>query len=436
MQVVGIIIVFLSVIDIRKADTSNHSTALDTRTTRASNESCEEHVYIFMNPGSGGGKGAELLSAGIRGMRLSLGESHVVLSVYDLRYGESGKKPGFLDISKLVNDNSCIDSEHPVRIIAAGGDGTVVWAMSESVQYGIDITKVVFGTIPFGTGNDFAFVYGWGSDPPKHLLKHQFKELKKLLLQWLSADLVPHDLWNVRIHIDPARGRILQYSGSLLRRIPLAGTDGTLEKMMGNYFSLGAESRIGFDFDRSRTKRRALNKAVYAWMGSKRLVSRESNVGEYMEMCSDGGDILFTTNENEKSGRSLIGTPSSLIFLNINSFAAGLDLWASASKVGVRNPKRSVFDPQDSGDGKLEVMAYNSLLGIVVERIRKGIGKGHRIGQSQGPFLLKFRDHGSLFRIYLQVDGEYYAAERPESVEISHNMTMRVLRKHKELRLE
>jgi diacylglycerol kinase (ATP) len=428
MQLIAIIFSFLAVGVPPRSYASEDSVRVNSTGSQIPDAACDNFVYIFLNPGSGGGKGAELASAGIRRMRISVGESHVTLTVYDLRDGETGKKPGFIDVANLINNNTCIDFEHPVRIIAAGGDGTVVWAMSESVQYGIDIEKMAFGTIPFGTGNDFSKVYGWGSDPPKNLIENQLKELKKLLLKWLSADLVAHDLWNVRIRIDPNNGRILQHSGNQLRRIPMSRNGGTLEKKMGIYFSLGVESRIGFDFDGSRTSKRSLNKAVYAWMGYKRLVDHKSYIGKHLEMCSDGNETLFTAIETSKLVPSLLGNPSSLIFLNINSFAAGLDVWGAASKLGVRNPRRSEFDPQNAGDGKLEVLAFHSLLGLAAERLRRRNGNGYRIGQSRGPFVLKFRDIGSFFRVYMQVDGEYYQVEKPESVEISHNMSVRVLR--------
>jgi len=37
-----------------------------------------------------------------------------------------------------------------------------MWAVQEMIAAQIDFQKCVIGTIPFGTGNDFSRVHGWG----------------------------------------------------------------------------------------------------------------------------------------------------------------------------------------------------------------------------------------------------------------------------------
>lgn len=38
-----------------------------------------------------------------------------------------------------------------------------MWVVEEMIEYGIDFKRCPLGTIPFGTGNDFSRVVGWGS---------------------------------------------------------------------------------------------------------------------------------------------------------------------------------------------------------------------------------------------------------------------------------
>ena len=47
-----------------------------------------------------------------------------------------------------------------IRLIVAGGDGTVMWVVEECMKHRIDTARVAIGVIPFGTGNDFSRVLG------------------------------------------------------------------------------------------------------------------------------------------------------------------------------------------------------------------------------------------------------------------------------------
>ena len=46
--------------------------------------------------------------------------------------------------------------------VICGGDGTVMWVVSELAKHGIDPNAVLLSIIPLGTGNDFSRNLGWG----------------------------------------------------------------------------------------------------------------------------------------------------------------------------------------------------------------------------------------------------------------------------------
>lgn len=46
--------------------------------------------------------------------------------------------------------------------VVCGGDGTVMWVVSELVKHQIDLNKSPLAVIPLGTGNDFSRCLGWG----------------------------------------------------------------------------------------------------------------------------------------------------------------------------------------------------------------------------------------------------------------------------------
>ena len=54
-------------------------------------------------------------------------------------------------------------------MIVCGGDGTVIWVVSVLLSAEIDLSKCPLGIIPFGTGNDFSRVLGWGPTAPSNV---------------------------------------------------------------------------------------------------------------------------------------------------------------------------------------------------------------------------------------------------------------------------
>jgi diacylglycerol kinase (ATP) len=413
-----------------ESENVDDSNSLSLRSSSVSNHShnnCPVHMFIFVNSGSGGKKGAELFKIGIRGLGIEVKSHTVNLTVADILEGDSGSKPGFLKISELVKDATCVNKDQPVRIIAAGGDGTVVWCMSEALAHNIDPSSIVFGTIPYGTGNDFAYVYGWGSSPPSHLLKHNLAQLKKLIAEWIDARIVSHDLWDVKISVDSSSGRVIQRSGKRSKKDVLPEGQNFMVKKMSNYFSIGIESRVGYEFDKRRTKSRLSNKVVYAWIGAKRVLGKKYLLNDVLGKCTSGSETIFGS--EGLSDPKLVGDVSSIIFVNIPSFAAGIDVWNSSPKMGTSSTSQVRFTDQRSGDRKLEVLTYGTLYNLARERLKIGKGHGKRIAQSEGPFRLAFRESRAVNQIYMQIDGEYYAVENPISIEISHSVTMQVLRR-------
>ena len=56
------------------------------------------------------------------------------------------------------------ESKTNIMTMVGGGDGTVNWVINDFAAYGIDMTKMVFGLLPIGTGNDLCRSLGWNVD--------------------------------------------------------------------------------------------------------------------------------------------------------------------------------------------------------------------------------------------------------------------------------
>jgi diacylglycerol kinase family enzyme len=161
--------------------------------------------------------------------------------------------------------------------VAAGGDGTVKWMISEMASIGC--CHVPLGVIPFGTGNDMARVLGWGGGAPQPLLGGQLRSLQKLLLRYAQAVPTEVDVWKVVVetHAAGEGGGEAQRSGGFRKVVdgkstPQPGIGTRLEELMINYFSVGADAQIIYQFEKHRQTSQLLNKMMMVVQTSKQWV--------------------------------------------------------------------------------------------------------------------------------------------------------------------
>jgi len=384
-------------------------------------------IFLFVNPKSGGNTGQVFLEAP-QPFHVDLKRGgQVNLRIFSLPDGESGNKPGFLELRRAVQVQS------PVRVVVGGGDGTVMWADSEATKHGIDTpSQVIFGIVPLGTGNDFSRVAGWGGENPSGFLDKDCKGLRKMVSDWAEAAWRPHDVWEVRLGVSESEGEILHVD-SEQEEAPLDSVE--LALPMINYFSIGQESKVGIEFDKHRTKSQACNLFVYACEG----ICTEVACGETQHI----GDIVAglhvgTSSEgrvimDSRGGSALpelVGNPESLMFLNINSYAGGnAHFWQQDSKCGVdpRPEPEAVDVPADPGDGKLEVVTLPNIVDIPLDGMEHHAKRVH----SGAPYYVEFfeDEEDDTLDAYCEVDGEFYHLVNPVSVTIRQLKRLRVLQK-------
>lgn len=87
----------------------------------------------------------------------------MTVNFYDLKDSDN-KAKGFRYLKESVDQNKS------VVLVICGGDGTVMWVVSELNNFEIDHMKVPMAILPLGTGNDFSRVLGWGKECPTDLL--------------------------------------------------------------------------------------------------------------------------------------------------------------------------------------------------------------------------------------------------------------------------
>lgn len=394
-----------------------------------------DEVFLFVNPTSGGNRGEAFMKVP-QPFEVQVSEDPprtVSLRIYNLADGKSGDKQGFHDLRRAV-------TRGVVRVIVGGGDGTIMWAVGEAEKHGIDVLREIYiGIVPLGTGNDFARASGWGGRNPdvRKLLAEDHELLDSMVTSWVSAVAKMHDVWRVRICTDDKRGEVRQVDHKSEEGRKL-GT--FIECPMVNYFSIGEESRLGYAFEKNRTKSQTCNLLVYGFEGCNYTMRCcvANGVENLVQGMYNGegpeGRAIFQS-DKETDAPHLIRNPQVLLVLNINSFGGGLShFWPHTVRTGVDKPldKDLLETIEDPGDGKLEVLTVKYVARLVTADV---LG-GRRVYQGAPLFVEFWHDDDSDVVAYCEVDGEFYKLVNPTSVAISLRQKLFVLHSTTEMTAE
>jgi hypothetical protein len=218
----------------------------------------------------------------------------------------------------------------PIRLVCAGGDGTVsaiVRVLSERGLAG----SVPVAVMPLGTGNDVARSLGMGGSAPSV----SAQSLASWLSSVRSAPTRPIDVWHVSFSVHPG--------GSI--RVLRQGVETALpeREVRGSsvlYTSVGIDARLVWAVEQHRTGKRFLNQLLYFLIGAwytlagwwtnaitsgagKRATAAPSLLssappGQVESMEVDGARVR---------GDALPGGLHSLIAISAPSYAGGTNLW-------------------------------------------------------------------------------------------------------------
>ncbi len=129
---------------------------------------------------------------------------------------------------------------------------------------GIDINLLKFAVFPFGTANDIARCFGWGSTPSNTMLENLHTVCKEILRSKEQA----FDVWEVEVITNSESGDIQKANGEDLVSVG----ETSMKKYMCHSFSFGSDARTGLAFERKRTRNRFCNRFMYAFEGFKNFI--------------------------------------------------------------------------------------------------------------------------------------------------------------------
>lgn len=326
-------------------------------------------VIVIANRKSGDSDGDKIL----RLFQLVLNPAQVIdLDTTDITNG--------LEWCRLLN------RFHPktkVRVLVAGGDGTVGWVLNTIDELQLHPLPEV-GILPLGTGNDLSRVLGWGT------VFSCDTAIDEVFEKIIRARPVPLDRWKIKVSPD----RLLRFAPK--------------QVLMNNYFSIGVDALVTLNFHETRGSRlyqwlgnRIVNKVLYSFFGTKDFLEggRCSSLNQRIVLEMDGRPIALPELE-------------SIVVLNINSWAAGADLWNANLNNLRQDTDGQYWPPQSISDQKLEVVGLYSSLHI--GQLMIGLSEPLRLGQASR---VKIKLNESL---PIQADGEPWL-QSPATIQICYH---------------
>ncbi|EDW32883.1 GL10215 [Drosophila persimilis] len=327
-----------------------------------------EPLIVIANTKSGSSTGADVLS-------LLRGYLHP-MQVMEL--GSRGPQDALQWAAKA--------SPRPCRILVAGGDGTIGWVMNTIYALNIKPQPSV-AIMPLGTGNDLSRVLGWGAEPPTVLDPVQ---ILRSIRRARSINLDRYDLQIEKLHY----------------RLPIQRHP-TKTVHVYNYFSVGVDAYITYNFHKTRESRfyllssRIFNKLLYFTFGTQQVMQPGcERIEEKLTLYLDNKPIQLPELQ-------------ALVFLNIDSWGAGCKLCELSNSNGDTRIVNSI------SDGVMEVFGIVSSFHIA--QLQCNISKPVRIGQAK-QIRLQVKE-----TVPMQADGEPWM-QSPADIRLQARSQARVLK--------
>ncbi|KAJ1797072.1 hypothetical protein LPJ59_003363 [Coemansia sp. RSA 2399] len=347
------------------------------------------------------------------------------------------------------------ESAIKLHVWSAGGDGTVSSTLEAMMEYGVDVGRLYFSCIPFGTGNDFADALGWGRSVPGDAVGVSMRQLNKIISERLDGYTCKLDIYEISFttyddgHIKHVEKNMFDKPG--MRRHKC---------LMIDYFSLGVQGFVGSSFELHRPGKRALNILMYTvaaakWVFLKKFppineaLESVSTVPEHImndPKLTDADRVRWLENASEaerrqvllarvagprkrSGGRKMTWTkepkarrtatardfgegvdesvpviqnkPIEIDVQNVARFwGRNIDVWNNADEASKRRilsnttgvTDRSTWTPQYAGDGKLELFGVRNIGDYALNQIPgRSSYRIDRLAQMGSPLALHFR---------------------------------------------
>ncbi|XP_057967513.1 diacylglycerol kinase 4 [Malania oleifera] len=371
----------------------------------------ESPMVVFINPRSGGRHGPVLMER--------LQELISQEQVFDLQtvkpheFVQYGL--GCLESLASLGDSCAKETREKLRIMVAGGDGTVGWVLGSLAELYRQGREPIPPTaiIPLGTGNDLSRSFGWGGSFP-----FAWKSaIKRSLHRAITGPICRLDSWQVQISmpagdfVDPPHSLKQTEECTLDQGLDIEGVlpekVSSYEGIFYNYFSIGMDAQVAYGFHHLRNEKPYLaqgpitNKLIYS--------GYTCTQGWFLTPCMSDPSLRGLKNilrmhvkKVDSSEWEQIRVPSSvraIVALNLHNYGSGRNPWGNLKPEYLE--KRG-FVEAHVDDGLLEIFGLKQ--GWHASFVMVELISAKHIAQAAA---IRFEIRGGEWKeAFMQMDGE------------------------------
>jgi diacylglycerol kinase (ATP) len=348
----------------------------------------EPPMISFVNTKSGGRKGSKLLEP----LTKVFGEERT----YDL-FAQQPVGPG-VGLDAHIR-------EPGLRVLVAGGDGTVNWVMeviASRIQQDPSLQWPAIAILPLGTGNDLSRQFYWG---------HAYLgyDLNRLRNAMAVAPVRKLDRWTLKVqaevHVpeEVAAGNGKQTpeeAEAHAQAQARQAEEASFSKTFINYFGIGVGGHVVSLFEGCRQAHawlyccRCMNNTIYGWFGMTYCCRCPQKLAQHYELEIDGHPV------------DIPALSQGLEVLNIQNFMGGVELW--------RHPDL----PATPADDKVSICSVNGPIHLGRIKLNVPYSAADHVGQGT-EVLIKCPNKTKAGGIRAQVDGEAITLRSPGTYSIS-----------------
>jgi hypothetical protein len=249
-------------------------------------------VFFFVDKNTS--KGNKLLNLEYKSFLQYINGKQILIYIFDMNNETENNK---MDegIKILLTE---LDLHKIIKIVLACGDESIFPFIEKLNSYSINFEKIIFSVLPFGKSNDLSIQFGFGKYTS--FTNFNLVSIKNIIKEIIESTSVSIDIWEIKLTFDGNNGgyKILN---NKLEKIKIKKS--TFYKGFISYFSLGYDSRIGFNVSKKKCNESSICNCLNFWWEAikKNFCTKSIKLNQYLDsLCYINLNKNNNLYENEK----------------------------------------------------------------------------------------------------------------------------------------